>query len=62
MGRKRYRNVFLSLASKRGGLKMPNDEQKNMNKAENHASWPLSLRVCLYRQLYLMNYDAERDK
>ena len=23
---------------------------------------PLSLQLCLYRQLYLTNYDAERDK
>ena len=24
--------------------------------------WPLSLWACLYRQLYLVNYDTERDK
>ena len=32
---------------------MPGDEQKNMNRADNHEGQPLSLGLCLYRKLTL---------
>ena len=41
---------------------MPGDEQKSINRAETMLGRPLSLQLYLYRQLYLTNYDMERDK
>ena len=41
---------------------MPGNEHKIMNRAENHGGRPLSLPPSVYRQLYLVNYVAERGK
>ena len=41
---------------------MSGDEHKTVNRAENHARSALSLPPCPYRQLYLMNYVAERGE
>ena len=46
-GQKRYQNVSLSLARSGGYLKMPGDEQKSINRAENHA-WSAIISSCNY--------------
>ena len=62
MDKKRYPNVSFFLARNGGCIKMPGDEQKSRNRPENHAiGRPLSrLRLCLYRKLYLTNYDGNK--
>ena len=39
---------------------MPGDEQKSINRAENHAR--SAIFSSTMSQLYITNYDAERDK
>ena len=41
---------------------MPGDEQKSINRAENHARLAIISSTMSLQTMYLTNYDAERDK
>ena len=41
---------------------MPGDEQKSINRAENHARSAIISSTMSLQTMYLTNYDAERDK
>ena len=41
---------------------MPGDEQKSINRAESHARSGIISSTMSLQTMYLMNYDAERDK
>ena len=58
--RKRYQNVSLSLVRCNGCLKMPGDEQQKKSKTMH--AWLAITAIIVSTDVYLTNYDAERDK